>query len=189
MSFESYRSKGRVSILMLLGTGMFGFVSIILSSNNDLYLSIIFLFVNFVTFFLFLVAMNGFANYYDDSKIFKNSLYSIIIVLTSSIIRIIIDYTFIDPILEQSSFLTSLQVVAINWVFTSVVALISSIFYRRSFYALAEKSDENIFKQAGSHMFTGGVLAIVLVGAVMVALGWILAFKGFSSIEPKSSQT
>jgi len=100
-----------------------------------------------------------------------------------------LNYVFVAPIIEQSSISANLQVFAIVWVVTSVVAIINGILYRRAFDALAEKSGEKNFKQAGSFMFTGDVLMIVLVGTVMVFIAWILAFKGFTSIKPKSSQT
>ena len=78
---------------------------------------------------------------------------------------------------------------AVIWVGTSAVAILNGILYRRAFYALAEKSGEPNFKQVGSYMFTGGILMIVIVGVFMVLIGWGLAFKGFSSMKPKSSQT
>ena len=189
MSFESYRLKGRVStLLMVLSTTISGFVSL-LSLDNNLYVSIIFLFASFAIFILFLVAMNGFGKYYNDSKIFKNSLYSVIIAVIAGNIYRIIMFTFVTPMLEESSFLIGLPGVAVLWVVSAVVAIIQGILYRRAFNALAEKSGEPNFKQAGEYMFFGGVLQIAFVGIIGFFIGWILAFKGFSSIKPKSSQT
>ena len=188
MSFESYMLKGRISTLwMVLGTVISGFVSV-LSLDNNLYISIIQLLASFTFLILFLLAMNGFAKYYADSKIFKNSLYSVIIAVIAGNIMRIIMFTFVTPILEESAFLTGLQVVAVLWVVTSIVLILQGIFYRRAFNALGEKSGEPNFKQAGEYMFFGGVLTIVLVGIIGFFIGWILAFKGFSSMKPKSSQ-
>lgn len=188
MSFESYRSKGRIAILlMILLTVISGFVSV-LSLDSNLYVSIILLLANVVFFILFLVAMNGFAKYYDDSKIFKNSLYVFIIATIAGNFMRIISFTFVTPILKESSISASLQVFAIVWVVTAFVAIINGILYRRAFSALAEKSGEDNFKQAGEYMFFGGVLTIIFVGIIGFFIGWILAFKGFSSMKPKSSQ-
>ena len=189
MSFESYRSKGRASTFLMIFVSVIAMFASVLFPNSELYISIIVLFVNFVTLFLLLVAMNGFAKYYDDSKIFKNTLYPVIIGFSSSIIYRILNYVFVAPTIEQSSISVSLQVFAILWVVTSVVAIINGIFYRRAFDTLAEKSGENNFKQAGSYIFSGGILTIVIVGVLFVFIGWILAFKGFSSMKPKTSQT
>ena len=189
MSFESYRSKGLASTFLMVFVSVIVMFASVLFPNSELYISIIVLFVNFVTLFLLLVSMNGFAKYYDDSNIFKNTLYPVIIGFSSATLYRILNYVFVAPIMEQSSISVSLQVFAILWVVTSVVAIINGIFYRRAFDTLAEKSGERNFKQAGSYMFTGGVLMIVLVGSVMVFIAWILAFKGFSSMKPKSSQT
>ena len=189
MSFESYRLKGRISNFLMIFVSVMVMFASVLFPNSDLYISIIVLFVNFVTLFLLLVAMNGFAKYYDDSKIFKNTLYPVILGFSSSIIYRILNYVLVAPIIEQSSISVSLQVFAILWVVTSVVAIINGIFYRRAFDTLAEKSGENNFKQAGSYIFSGGILTIVIVGVLFVFIGWILAFKGFSSMKPKTSQT
>jgi len=37
-------------------------------------------------------------------------------------------------------------------------------------------------------MFFGGVLMIVFVGIIGLFTGWILAFKGFSSMKAKASE-
>jgi uncharacterized membrane protein len=129
--------------------------------------------------------MNGFAKYYDDSKIFRNSLYPVIISLIAGNIQRVINFTFVTPILEESTFFTGLQVVGVLWVVASIVALINGILYRRAFSALSEKSGEENFKKAGEYMFFGGVLTIIFVGIIGFFIGWILAFKGFSSMKPK----
>ena len=124
--------------------------------------------------------------YYVESRIFKNSLYPIIISLIAGNIYRIFHYTFIIPFLEESTTLsTSLPVVGGLWIITAVVALINGILHRRAFSALAEKSGEDNFKKAGEYMFFGGVTTIIFVGIFGFFIGWILAFKGFSSMKRK----
>ena len=146
---------------------------------------------------LFLTAMNGFAKHYNDTGIFKNSLYAFITSITTGIASSVVMYTFAAPILDQlSAYITSpgtipplslilylLQVMAIIWVVMSVAAILNGFFYRRAFYALAEKTENHNFKQAGFFMFIGGLLMIILIGALLVFIGWIYAVLGFFSMK------
>lgn len=209
MSFESLRLKGRVStLLMLLVPIIVGSTSVLLSllrlySSNNPYVSIIFVIPNFVVYILFLVAMNGFAKYYNDSKIFTNSLCAFIVSNATGIAFLIITYTFVTPLLDQlpttisspgdvpqlSVVLPIIQVVAFIWIAMALIGILNGFFYRRAFNALAEKSGEQNFKQAGLFMFIGGILMIIFVGALLYLIGLIFAILGFFSMKPKAFQT
>jgi uncharacterized membrane protein len=172
------------------------------SPSNNPYVSIVFIIPNYAFIILFLVAMNGLAKYYGDPKIFKNCLYAFIIGITTGITSFIIMYNFVTPILDQLStyinssgnvpplsvLLSLLQVAAFIWLAVSIVAILGGFLYRRAFYALAEKSGERNFRQAGLFMLVGGILMIVFVGALLVFIGWIFAVLGFFSMKPKASQ-
>ena len=208
MSFESYRSKGRIAtLLMLLLPILMVIISMTLSLSRVIpstnpYVSIIFLIPSFASYILFLASMNGLAKYYNEPKIFKNSLYPLIISATAGITSLIVAYTFITPILDQLSayitspgnvpptsiFISFFQVFAFIWIAVSVIGIMNGIFYRRAFYALAEKSGEQNFKQAGLFMFIGGILMIIIVGGLMYFIGLIYAILGFFSMKPKASQ-
>ena len=208
MSFESYRSKGRTAtLLMLLLPIIMGIISVALSLSRLIpranpYVSIVFVIPNYASYILFLVAMNGLAKYYDEPKIFKNSLYPFIISSTAGITSLLATYTFITPILEElsayisspgnvppaSMFFSLFQVVAFIWFAVSVIGILNGFFYRRAFYALAEKSGEQNFKQAGLFMFIGGILMIIFVGGLIFFIGLIFAVLGFFNLKPKNSQ-
>jgi uncharacterized membrane protein len=157
---------------------------------------------NFAVYLLFLVAMNGFSKYYDDSKIFKNSLYAFIVSNATGIAFLIITYTFVTPLFDQltiyisspsdvpplSVVLPIIQVVAFIWITMVFIGILTGFFYRRAFYALAEKSGEQNFKQAGLFMLIGGILMIIFVGALFYLIGLIFAILGFFSMKPKASQ-
>jgi len=146
--------------------------------------------------------MNGLAKYYNEPKIFKNSLYPFIISSSAGITSLIVAYTFITPILDQLSayinsptnvpptslLLSFLLVFGFIWLVVSVIAILNGFFYRRAFYALAEKSGEQNFKQAGLFMFIGGILMMFAVGALIFLIGLIFAILGFFSIKPKASE-
>lgn len=76
------------------------------------------------------------------------------------------------------------------WLAVSVIAILNGFFFRRAFYALAEKSGEQNFKQAGLFMLIDGidVLTVVFVGGLIFFVGLIFAVLGFFSMIPKASQ-
>ena len=63
-----------------------------------------------------------------------------------------------------------------------ILAAINGFFYRRAFYALAEKSGEGNFRTAGLLMLLGGALTIVAVGGLLFFIGWIIAAIGFFNL-------
>jgi len=146
--------------------------------------------------------MNGLTKYYNEPKIFKNSLYPFIISSSAGITSLIVAYSYITPILDQlSAYTTSpgnipptslllsfVLVFGFIWLAVSVIAILNGFFYRRAFYALAEKSGEQNFKQAGLLMFIGGILMIFIVGGLIFFIGLIFAILGFFSMKPKASE-
>ena len=167
MSFEAYRLKGRISTILMVSIPIILGISIVLLSllglAPSMFLSLIFVIPNYGVYILFLVVMKGFAKYYDDSKIFKNCLYAFIVSLIGGIISFIFTFGFVIPIINQISpsmpnlmitpsreiIWSIIQVFISIWAIVSVIGILNGFFYRRAFYALAEKSGEDNFKQAG----------------------------------------
>ena len=203
MLFESSRLRGRVSALLIVLLPIItGIVSTTLSllrmyTPNTPFGIVIIMIPTYTFLSLFLIAMSGFAKYYNDTGIFRNSLYAFITSITTGVASSVVMYTFAAPILDELSayvaspgnipplslFLPLLQVMAIIWVVMSVAAILNGFFYRRAFYTLAEKSENHNFKQAGFFMFIGGLLMIILIGALLVFIGWIYAVLGFFSMK------
>lgn len=188
-------------IIMAIISVTLSFSRLLPSSNP--YVSIVFLIPSFASYILFLVSMNGLAKYYNEPKIFKNILYPLIISASAGITSFIAAYTFLIPILDQISayinqpgnipptsiFISLFQVFAFMWIAISIIGILNGIFYRRAFYALAEKSGEQNFKQAGLFMFIGGILMIIIVGGIIFFIGLIFAVLGFFSMKPKDAQS
>jgi len=153
-------------------------------------------------YILFLMAMNGFAKYYNDSRIFRNVLYVFILSISFSVIWLIVSNMFVYPLFDQltayanspgsvpplSILYSVLQVMVPIWLGVSLVGIINAFLIRRAFYALSEKSGEKKFRQAGFFIFLGGLLIIVVVGAFLVLVGWIFAVLGFFSMKPIGSE-
>jgi uncharacterized membrane protein len=171
--------------------------------QNMWYFMIVYSILSFAGYILFLVAMHRLANHYGDRAIFRNSLYGFVTAVVGAIVFILIIYgvssALLYPLIEtlptSGTHPPVMTVVFPFFVFIAtilvgafIIALIQSLFYRRAFYALAEKSGENNFRQAGFFMLLGGALTIVLVGALLFFVGWIFAALGFFAMKARSPQ-
>jgi len=209
MSFELNRSMGRAAAMLIIVGPIVGSIVSVAAVffqllSNSLYFSIIFSILSFAAYILFLAAMNGLAKYYKDPVIFRNSFYGVITAVVGAIVFIFVMFAIFIPTFNQliaisitpgtltplpSVFLSFLGVLAFVWLGTFVIALVQGIFYKRAFYALAQKSGESKFRQAGFWMLIGGALTIIFVGALIFYVGWIFAVMGFFSMKAKAPQT
>ena len=186
MSFQSNRIKGLISSLLLvlvpiLNGLLFGGMFLLdLSINNDHYITIINIILNVAFFILLYNAMSGFAKYYDDSKILKNSLYAIIMaiigIITAPIILYIMDF-----------FSPNILLLILNYIYIAVIFIPMGVFFKNAFYALGEKSDEQHFRHAGWLIFIGGLLTVIVIGIFVIFLGRMFAVLAFYSMKPKLS--
>ena len=185
MSFKSYKLWGLVSnLFMILIPLVVLFISgslILSASNIPDYLAIVINFSNIVILILFLMSMRGFAKYYDDTTIYQNILYVVVLGVVN-----IISTRFFTYFIEQ---FPSILRLALLLVYIGVFGILSGFFYRKAFYALSEKSGEQYFQHAGWLFFIGGILTVIVIGAFVVLLARMFAVLAFNSMKPKSSQT
>jgi uncharacterized membrane protein len=171
--------------------------------SNIIYVSVILSAVSYSGYILFIVAMHGLSNVYGEKRIFNNSLYGFCATIIGAVVFIVAAYHVLTPVLDQlttystipgtapplSIFVSLLQVMMFIWIGSSILAAINGFFYRRAFYALAEKSGEGSFRTVGLLMVLGGALTIIFVGGLLFFIGWIVATVGFSSMKPRPTQT
>ncbi len=199
MSFESSRSRGRIATLLIVLLPIISSVVYVplyflrLPTNSIIYLSVALSALSYAGYILFLVAMHGMSKVYNDARIFKNSLYGFSASIVGAVVFLVVSIVFLVPILDQltaynatpgtspplSIIVSFLQVMVAVLIGRSILAAINGFFYRRAFYALAEKSGEGNFHTAGLLMLLGGALTIVVVGGLLFFIGWIIAAIGF----------
>jgi uncharacterized membrane protein len=153
------------------------------SPSENLYLTSISIISNIVLFVLFFMSMKGFSEYYEDSRIFKNSLYAVIVscvgIISSPILLHFMRQFQLHPIL----------MLILSFGFPAIFGILTAVFFRGAFNALAEKSNEQNFKYAAWLIFIGGILTIIIIGIFIVFIGRMFAVLGFYSMKQKSSQT
>jgi uncharacterized membrane protein len=66
-----------------------------------------------------------------------------------------------------------------------IIAVIASLFYRKSFNLIAEKTGVKWFATAGLLIFIGTITAIILIGFIILIIGAIIEIVAFFSLPDK----
>ena len=192
--------------------GGIGAILMLISPFGAFYTSII----GLVGLILVLVALNSFADYYKERRIFTNVLYgtilaivggaiSVVVIVTAAINMLSIPGIHIANWTDASSFQKLNLQNFTNWsalapyIGAIVLALIilfacvvvAAILLRRSLITLSEKSGTHLFATAGLLMLIGAVLTIILVGLIILWVALLLLAIAFFEMrtQPPPTQT
>ncbi|MDI9609309.1 MAG: DUF996 domain-containing protein [Candidatus Verstraetearchaeota archaeon] len=196
MSIESNKILGGVgAILLFIGVIPFRFMGII----------------SLVGLILILVALYGFANMYEDRRIFNNFLYGIIAGIIGAAIAVAVaifsvltvltqllyeifpgwngDWTALQGMtpdtsnLEMGTIFSLLGGLLLVVAILYAFAIVGGFFARRSFSALAEKTGTGLFSTAGLIFFIGTFLTIILIGFLLIWISILLVAIAFFQIR------
>ena len=190
--------------------GGIGAILMLISPFGAFYTGII----GLVGLILVLFALNSFADYYKEQRIFTNVLYGTILAIVGGAISVAVIVTAainMLPVLgihmanwtDASAFQKLNLQNFTNWsalapyIGAIVVALIilfacvvvAAILLRRSLITLSEKSGTHLFATAGLLMLIGAVLTIILVGLIMLWVALLLLAIAFFEMRTQSPPT
>jgi uncharacterized membrane protein len=149
---------------------------------------------------LLLRGMKELSNYYQDEEIYKSSLTGVkfyIIALVAagvSIAAIVLGigsasgFTFKPGFALTVGFGIGLAAFLGGLVIAFVFYILATSQLRITFNTLAQKSGEASFKTAGNLLWWGALLSIILVGFLLIFIGWIFATIGFFAMKPQQQQ-
>ena len=153
-----------------------------------------------IIFIMNTLAMQRLSKYYNESAIFRNSIYGLIlglvgIGLTVAVIikvvlyaetsaRDIVGMTTVEP---MTGTMATLLVSIIFAAF--LLELVGAAFYMLAFRKLGDKSGVYSFNKAGIIYLIGMVMTIVVIGSLIVWIAWIYSASGFNSLKPKALET
>ncbi len=165
---------------------------------------------------LLLIGLKGLADYYNEGGIFNNALYAVILAIVGVVVAIatvvvsafaalsdigidlanITDWTNLGT--ELTSRFTDLTDFSALWtllgalvaalVILFVFAIIAMFLFRRSLNQLSSKSGVGMFGTAGLLMLIGAVLTIIVIGALLIWIGFILLAVAFFRIRAQPTQ-
>lgn len=156
---------------------------------------------------LVLIAISRLAYHYKEPGIFNNAIYGIITAIAGVAISIGIiaiaafdlirtlglDINWTDPTILQridwqaiftwETFAPYIIIIVLSLVMLFILFVVASIFLRRSFSLLGEKTGVHAFKTAGFLIFIGAILTIIAVGFLIMWIALIFLAIAFFSIK------
>ncbi|HKM60023.1 MAG TPA: DUF996 domain-containing protein, partial [Candidatus Bathyarchaeia archaeon] len=137
---------------------------------------------------LLLIGIKGLASYYQDNGIYENAVMGVVFLIIAviafavAIAALAIGFaTIIGFGLGILAFLAGLVIAFFFY-------LVAAMRLRKTFDTLAQKSGEQSFTTAGTLLWWGAILTIVLVGFILIFLAWIFATVGFFSMKAQQHQ-
>jgi uncharacterized membrane protein len=143
-------------------------------------------------------SMKEFSNYYQDEKIYHETLtgvkfYIIAIVaaavaVTSIVLGAWSATHFTNIFTFTAGFGIGLIAFFAGLVTAFVFYVLAALHLRKVFNILAEKSGEQSFATAGTLLWIGSILTIIMVGLLLIFIAWIFATIGFFAMKPRQYQ-
>ncbi len=165
---------------------------------------------------LLLIGLKGLADYYNEGGIFNNALYAVILAIVGVVVAVAtvvisalaalssigIDLANIanwanlgtelagrfTDLTDFSALWTLLGALVAALVILFVFAIIAVFLFRRSLNQLSSKSGVGMFGTAGLLMLIGAVLTIIVIGALLIWIGFILLAVAFFRIRAQPTQ-
>jgi uncharacterized membrane protein len=145
--------------------------------------------LSIVGIILLYVGIKGLSEYYKDESIMRYAVRGFIFLIISAvaiavalplfIISGIFSVFILGPLGIGFGFLAFLLAIVLVFIFYVIAAMNM----RKSFNSLAQKSGEQMFETAGTLLFIGAILTILLVGFLLIFIAWIMATIAFLSIK------
>ena len=144
---------------------------------------------------LLFIGLKGLSDYYKDPSIvghaFKGLIFGIIGSIAATAVTLTFFLAFSQSLQLQAEFLAAIGAIAL----TIVILVVAFVFYllmamnfRRAFNTLAERSGENGFRTAGTLLWVGAILTIVLVGLLLVWIAFLILAIAFFSMKLAPTQ-
>jgi uncharacterized membrane protein len=149
---------------------------------------------------LFLRGMKGLSDYYQDDKIYQNSWtgvkYYIVALIAAGVavtalvlgVASATGFTFTGDFLFTAGFGVGLAAFLGGIVIAFVFYVLAASHLKRTFNTLAEKTGESSLITAGTLLWVGAILTIIVVGLLLILIGWIYATIGLFSMRPRQQQ-
>lgn len=152
--------------------------------------------VGIIGLILVLIGLLGLADHFRDAEMRRDTIYWLIFAIIG-VIALAVAFTlgfftifgFTGPP-HRLFAIGGLLVLIAGLVVAEIFLILAASRLRRVYAALAQRTGEGLFNTAGTLYFWGAVLTIVLVGALLILVSWILAAVAFftAKLPPPPAQ-
>lgn len=147
--------------------------------------------VGIIGIILVLIGLKGLSEYYRDDSIYRNAFTGVIFGIIGIIILSIggLGFGLLGAFsLGLAGIIGGIIGLILIMIVGFVFFLLMAINFRKALYALADRSGEHLFHTAGSLLFIGAVLTIILFGYILLWIALIIAAIAFFTMKSAGSQ-
>jgi uncharacterized membrane protein len=148
---------------------------------------------------LLLRAMKEFSNYYEDKSLYDNTYtgikYYIVVIIALAaagifglIAGIAATNVPLGNLVHIGAFVFGVTGSVASLVVAFVFNVIAASYLRKTFESLAQHSGEASFTTAATMLWIGAILTIIVIGLLVMILGWIFVTIGFFTMKSKQQQ-
>jgi len=137
---------------------------------------------------LLLIGIKGLASYYKDNQIYEDALMGVIYLIIAIIAVAVAVAVLFVGFATIIGFGIGIIAFIGGLVLAFVFYLVSAMRLKKTFDLLAQKSGEQSFNTAGTLLWWGAILTIIVVGLLLIFLAWIFATIAFFSMKAQSQQ-
>jgi uncharacterized membrane protein/ribosomal protein L40E len=141
-------------------------------------------FIPIIGLILIIMGNKELSEHYKDESIYQNTLMGGIFSTIGTIFLYVI-FTFVLPLLTLGTLAAIIAIAALMvcLIVAFVFMLLAAMNFRKVFNTLADRSGEKLFLTAGTLVWIGAILTIILVGFVLMFIGFILAGVAFFALK------
>jgi uncharacterized membrane protein len=143
---------------------------------------------------LLFIGLKGLADNYSEPGIYRNALNGLIFGIVGVVTAAVVIFGLWSSMFSgfmAGNFATLIPVIiglVVGAIILFVFYLLSALYFRKVFSALAQKTGVQQFETAATLLFYGAILTIVLVGFVLIFVAWIIAAVAFFQIRTPVQQ-
>ena len=131
---------------------------------------------------LIFIAMYKISQYAPERKIFSNFLIAFIVGIVGGLIGSFIGVGSLLYSLETSGETGISLGMIFGFILIYITMIVSGYFYNKAFSSTSELLNQNLFKLGGQFIFWGSIATIILLGLVIIWVGWLLITIAFFSL-------
>ncbi len=148
---------------------------------------------------LLLRGMRELSNYYQDDHLYRDTWKGVKYLIIAIVAAAVATAAALIGVYSATGFVTGHFTLTVTFgvsALVSLAGLVSAfVFYilaaselRRTFKSLAQKTGEASFATAGTLLWVGALLTIIVVGLLLIFVAWIFATIGFFTMKSKQYQ-
>jgi len=152
------------------------------------WIPVIGLILGIVGFIMLSVAIKKISDKAPEKEIFKKWIIALIIAVLAMILGTILSGSMMALVGsfngDDSATIAAMGIGSILLiVFAIAIQIVLGILYKQVFHLIADVTHEKLFRTAGTLFFWGGILYIIVIGAFLSFIAWILVTIAFFSMK------